>query len=91
MSDDFLPTDPHGRMLLHFHLPDKEAGSTSKGGQRTAGGEKLFVLRLASRGRAASPDIDGALDFMDLAHEWIVRGFTSATTSDAHAKWGRTL
>ncbi len=22
MSDNFLPTDPHGAMLLHFHLPD---------------------------------------------------------------------
>ena len=92
MSDDFLPTDPHGRMLLHFHLPDKSGWLNIEGWTTDRdGGEKLFVLRLASRGRAASPDIDGALDFMDLAHEWIVRGFTSATTSDAHAKWGRTL
>ena len=29
------------------------------------------------------------LDFMDLAHEWIVRGFTSITTAEAHTHWRR--
>ena len=91
MSDEFLPTDHHGRMLLHFHLPEKRGWLNIEGWTTDReGGEKLFVLRLTSRGRASSPDIDDALDFMDLAHEWIVRGFTSATTAEAHKKWGRT-
>ena len=49
-----------------------------------------MTLNLISLGRASSPDLAGALDFMDLAHEWIVRGFTSMTTAEAHEHWRRT-
>ena len=92
MSDEFLPENPRGGFLLHYHLPDGrgwlnvEAWTT---GTRTD--ERLMVLTLVSRGRASSPNLDGALDFMDLAHEWIVRGFTSVTTMEAHKKWRRTI
>ena len=90
-SDDFLPENPHQGFLLHYHLPDErgwlnvDAWSTD---ERTD--ERLMVLTLLARGPASSPDLDGALDFMDLAHEWIVRGFTSVTTAAAHRRWGRT-
>ena len=49
-----------------------------------------MVLTLVSRGAASSPDLDGALDFMNLAHKWIVKGFTSVTTTQAHNQWRRT-
>ena len=91
MSDGFLPENPHGGFLLHYHLPDGrgwlniDAWTTD-----IHSDERLMVLTLVSRGSASSPNLAGALDFMDLAHEWIVRGFTSVTTTEAHNKWRRT-
>ena len=92
MSDEFLPENPHEGFLLHCHLPDGrgwlniDAWTTD-----TRTDERLMVLTLVSRGSASSPNLDGSLDFMDLAHEWIVRGFTSVTTMEAHKKWRRTI
>lgn len=90
MHDDFLPTDRHEGFVLHYHLPEGRGwldidGWTSD----TRSNDRIMVLTLTSRGRASSSDLGGALDFMNLAHEWIVRGFTSVTTSFAHEKWGR--
>ena len=91
MSDDFLPEDRHEGFLMHFHLPEGRGWLDIDGWTTDArGAERMMVLTLASRGRALTPDLDGALDFMDLAHEWIVRGFTSVTTSDGHRQWRRT-
>ena len=90
MTDGFLPENPHGGFLLHYHLPggrgwlNIDAWTTD-----VLDDERLMVLTLVSRGGATSPDLDGALDFMDLAHEWIVKGFTSVTTTEAHNKWRR--
>lgn len=91
MSDEFLPTDFSSGLMLSFSLPDQRGWLHITG--LTADfvdGDRRLVLHLTSRGTPASPDIDGALDFMDLAHEWIVKGFTSVTTAEAHEQWGRT-
>jgi len=90
MSDSFLPDDPHEGLLLHYHLPDGRGWLNIHGWTTDVhGGDRVMVLTLASRGSASSPTLDGALDFMDLAHEWIVRGFTSVTTVEAHKRWRR--
>ena len=90
MSDDFLPTDHHGALLLHFHIPNQPGWLDINGWTTDLDdGEKMLVLNLTSQGEATSPDIAGALKFMDLAHEWIVKGFTSVTTTEAHEKWGK--
>ena len=90
MSDDFLPRDHHEGFLLHFHLPEGRGWLDIDGWTTDAHDEgRVLVLTLVSRGRASSPDLDGALDFMDLAHDWIVRGFTSVTTAAAHKEWRR--
>lgn len=91
MSDDFLPSPSATGIFAHFDLPEGRGWLAIEGqsggsdqGTRGAG------LNLVSRGRPSSPDLDGVLDFMDLAHEWIVRGFTSFTTAGAHQRWERT-
>ena len=92
MSDEFLPENPHEGFLLHYHLPDGQGWlNIDAWTTDTRTDERLMVLTLVSRGSASSPNLDGALDFMDLAHEWIVRGFTSVTTMEAHKKWRRTI
>ena len=49
----------------------------------------VMSLNLTARGRAESGDFKSALDFFDVAHRWIVEGFTAITTSEAHKIWKR--
>lgn len=51
---------------------------------------EILNLNMIARGRPSSPDIDGAIAFLRLGHEWIVRGFAEITTPEMHAKWKRT-
>ena len=91
-SDDFLPAPYIAATYQHFHLPDPGRWlDVEAGPMRTDDEERVLAIYLTCRGDAATPDLDGALGVMDLAHEWIVRGFTSVTTSEAHAIWERTL
>ena len=91
VSDDFLPRADQVGFFTKFKLPDERGWLVidSRPGQLRDNVGVQF-LRLVSRGIADPPNLEGALDFMDLAHEWIVRGFTSITTVEAHAIWGRT-
>lgn len=51
---------------------------------------EVLNLNMIARGRPRSSDIDGAIAFLRLGHEWIVRGFAEITTPEMHAKWKRT-
>lgn len=91
MGDEFLPAPSGAGFYARFELPDERGWLTVEGQSgQSADGRQITGLNLISRGRALSPDLDGALEFMDLAHEWIVRGFTCITTAEAHEHWGRT-
>ena len=48
-----------------------------------------MFLKLTARGEAESADFNSALGFFDVAHRWIVEGFTEITTSEAHKIWRR--
>lgn len=91
VSDDFLPPPSGAGFFARFALPDERGWLIIEGQSGLSGDDRrLTGLNLVSRGWASSPDLDGALDFMDLAHEWIVMGFTCITTAEAHERWGRT-
>jgi uncharacterized protein (TIGR04255 family) len=49
----------------------------------------IFVLNLTARGKPLGSGIDGALKFLDLGHEWIVKGFDQLTTPTMHTIWGK--
>lgn len=49
----------------------------------------VFVLTLTARGRPVGGGLQGVKGFADLAHEWIVRGFTELTTAEMHTEWRR--
>ncbi len=51
--------------------------------------EEILNLTLVARGVPLEPTLEGALAFLDLGHEWIVRGFAEITTADMHRAWGR--
>jgi uncharacterized protein (TIGR04255 family) len=52
-----------------------------------------FVLRfeLTARGRPQHDTVESALEWLDVGHEWIVRGFVNMTRKSWHEtdKWGR--
>lgn len=90
-DDDFLPQNHLSGFSLHCHFPeDREGWLTIDGWSSDESEAKVMTLTLTSRGRALSDDFDSALDFMDVAHTWIVQGFTAVTTPEAHGAWGRT-
>lgn len=49
----------------------------------------IYVMNLIARGAPDNPTVESALSFFDEAHQWIVNGFTSLTTDEAHTQWGR--
>jgi uncharacterized protein (TIGR04255 family) len=51
---------------------------------------RIILLNLTFRGRPRSPNINGAIEFLDSGHHMIVDFFTQITTNQAHAKWERT-
>ena len=49
----------------------------------------IIRLDLTARGRLDSPDTSSIMCGLDNGHEWIVRGFTDFTSSEAHKIWKR--
>lgn len=49
----------------------------------------IYVMNLVARGAPDSPDVESAFKFLEDAHHWIVKGFTSLTTDEAHKLWER--
>ncbi len=89
-SDDFLPAPVVSAAYLHFHMPEPGKWlDVETGPIRDDNDEPVLAIYLGARGQASSEQLEGALEFMDLAHEWIVRGFTSLTTQKAHDIWRR--
>ncbi|WP_419911579.1 TIGR04255 family protein [Candidatus Poriferisodalis sp.] len=91
-SDEFLPEPEIAAAYLHYHIPDPGQWLDIDVGpiRPDENADRVLAMYVSSRGWAATADLDGALAVLDVAHEWIVRGFTSATTAKAHQKWGRT-
>lgn len=91
MSDSFLPAPAEVRLATRFLLPD-DAGilevDANPAQQRTTGASAL-MLQLRAVGKPLGEDFDGALNFMDLGHDWIIRAFASLTTEQMHERWGR--
>jgi uncharacterized protein (TIGR04255 family) len=57
---------------------------------RTPDGDDSLLLTLTVRGAPAGDDIAAAMEFIDRAHEHVVRSFAELTPLSMHATWGRT-
>lgn len=89
-STDFLPTPDEVRLGSRYTLPDPGgwlAIETGPGINKITGAPVL-MLQLSTRGAPADKTFEGALEFLDHGHSWIVNGFKSITTSEAHERWG---
>jgi hypothetical protein len=48
--------------------------------------KEVLQLTLRARGRPRRPELGASLEWFDLGHEWIVRGFTGLTTAAMHER-----
>jgi uncharacterized protein (TIGR04255 family) len=79
----FPITDSSGRMMGRLHISAQPVQSQEDG-------TYAILLQLVARGRPYDQSIEGILKFLDLGHEWIVKGFASITAEEMHRIWGRT-
>jgi len=49
----------------------------------------IYVMNLIARGAPRASTVESSFEFFGEAHKWIVNGFTSLTTDEAHTLWGR--
>jgi uncharacterized protein (TIGR04255 family) len=77
---------------IWFDLPRDQGslGITFKHGARASDQREVLQVELTARGNA-KPDFSDMDTWLEVAHEWIVRGFTEITTERAHLEWGRKL
>ena len=93
-SDQFLQEAESLNFNMTFRIPGKDGPIGRLHIQGGAGFLKeglkpVIRLRLVARGAPEDPSLKSSFDFLDLAHEWIVRGFTSITSPQMHRIWER--
>jgi uncharacterized protein (TIGR04255 family) len=95
-SDDFLGEPESVAVVLRFPITDQDGRTmgrlhiSAQPVQSQEDGTFAILLQLVARGRPYDQNIEGILKFLDLGHEWIVRGFAAVTTREMHRVWGRT-
>ncbi len=92
-SGDFLPDPESININSRYLLPDKigRLHISLQPAIRRRDAKEILRLSLTVRGKPESSNWDHISKWLDLGHEWIVRGFTDITTKQMHDLWGRTL
>jgi uncharacterized protein (TIGR04255 family) len=94
-SDDFLSEPAEVAIRAKYRLP---TGLGDAGGllsfqldpaMSLDEGTVVLLLQVTAEGPVDSGKGEEVLDYLDVGHEWIVRGFTSFTRSSMHAIWKR--
>ena len=95
-SDDFLP-EPES-VEAPFRYVFRWPGSEEPAGRlhvqvgsvhRVADGPPMLKVLLTARGRPRGAGTDDVLEWLDVGHDFLVRGFASLTTENMHRRWGR--
>jgi len=81
---NFLPNPANVAWQVRFELPDRKGSLNVKLNQakRKADGVPSLILEVAAKGLGEEKTGKAIRDWFDLAHEWIVRGFTDLTTKE---------
>jgi uncharacterized protein (TIGR04255 family) len=91
-SDGWLPDPDKLNLQFGFPFPDRSGRLSvhiAPAVQRS-GKQHLLRMDLTARGTPKSRELATAMNWLDLGHEWVVRGFASMTNLDSHKRWGRT-
>ena len=90
-KERFLPNPLNVVWKTEFSLPETKGHLivNLKQAIRTEDKVPLFVLELKARGNGKSTSEKDILEWFNIAHEWIVRGFTDLTTPEIQTIWER--
>ena len=90
-KERFLPNPEKIAWQTEFPMPEKMGHLiiNLKQATRTEDKVTLLVLELKTRGIGKSASKEAIREWFDLAHEWIVRGFTDLTTPEIQKIWER--
>ena len=93
-DDEFLPKLEDARATIRYTIehnsqPIGRLHVEVQPAFRSTDLAPIIMMNLTARGRPLSQDIRGVGDFLDLGHNWVVRGFTELTTSEMHKAWKR--
>jgi uncharacterized protein (TIGR04255 family) len=90
-KERFLPNPEKVAWQTEFPLPGKKGHLiiNLKQATRTEDKVTLLVLELKTQGISESANKEAIREWFDLAHEWIVRGFTDLTTPEIQKIWER--
>jgi hypothetical protein len=90
-SEGYLPIPENITFNVTYAFPEKlgRLHISLQPAIKMPEGSPLLRLTLTARGKLESSDTESILDSLDLGHEWIVRGFTDFTSSEAHKMWKR--
>lgn len=91
-SGDFLSDPESVNFNLRYLLPENmgRLHVTLQPAIRRRDAKEILRLNLTVRGRPNSSEIDDISEWLDLGHDWAVRGFADITTGEMHRIWGRT-
>lgn len=80
----FLPNPTNIAWQVRFELPQGKGWLNAKFSQATrkADGVPSFILELTAKGLGEEKTNEAIRSWFDLAHEWIVRGFTELTEEE---------
>ncbi len=73
---------PNGKGRLHVLMQPAIRRTDAK---------EILQLNFTARGKPESSALPHLLEWLDLGHEWIVRGFTDFTSKVMHDQWGRQI
>ncbi len=88
-GDSWLPPVESSLIQMSFLMPDRAGRLHAHIVRAQRRADQRDIVRFELTARSASPHakIEKAFEWLDLGHEWIVRGFDSLTTPAAHRRW----
>ena len=83
-TDRFLPHPDQLNWRTSFQLPEKQGRLhvVIRNAQRAEDSRPVLLFELTARGIPQNASLDAMWHWFDLAHVWIVNGFTDLTSSD---------
>jgi uncharacterized protein (TIGR04255 family) len=90
-TDGFLPTPEVVQLATSFAIADGggRLRINLQPAIRTTDLRQVLQLTVSARGVPRSSDTDAILDWLDLGHLWVVRGFADFTSTKMHSLWKR--
>ncbi|MGH7924592.1 MAG: TIGR04255 family protein [Candidatus Binatus sp.] len=95
LIDSFLPEPETAGTTLSFVMPGPNSAPagrlyfTSGSSVRISDNNPMIQFQVICRGAPDGPGAEAVFRFMDIAHDWAVRGFASITSKEMQTKWGR--